>query len=73
LATMSNFQYLSQIRFVLSDIRLILRDFDTRQIPKDGIASAIVRVEALARTIESTRSAEIADILRSIRQSIAYY
>lgn len=73
LATMSNFQYLSQIRFVLSDIRLILRDFDTRQIPKDGIASAIVRVEVVARTIESTRSAEIADILRSIRQSIAYY
>ena len=58
---------------ILNDIRLILRDYDTQQIPKDGIASAIVRVEAIARTIESTRSAEIADILRGIRQSIAYY
>lgn len=69
----TSYSYYYHIRMILNDIRLILRDYDTQQIPKDGIASAIVRVEAIARTIESTRSAEIADILRGIRQSIAYY
>ena len=73
LAVSSNFQYLSHIRIVLSDIRLILRDFDTRQIPKDGIASAITRAESAARMVDVTRPSDISEMLRDIRQTIAYY
>ncbi len=69
----SNYQYLSHIRTILSDIRLILRDFDTRTIPKDGLAVALARAETAARMIDVTRHSDISDILRGIRQTIAYY
>ena len=67
----SNYQYLSHIRTILSDIRLILRDFDTRTIPKDGLAVALARAETAARMIDVTRHSDISDILRGIRQTIA--
>lgn len=69
----SLYSYIHIIRTVLSDIRQILNDYDTKQIPKDGIASAIARAEAITKIAESTRFAEIRDILMGIRQSIVYY
>lgn len=73
LADVSYFSYFQSIRMIVADIRRILSDYDTKQIPKDGIASAIARMEAIARTMDSSRSAEISEMLRGIRQTIAYY
>lgn len=47
----------------ISDIKRILSDFDTRQIPKDGIAISIARAETIGRTINGGRTAEISDML----------
>lgn len=69
----SDYHYISRIRIVLNDIRAILRDFDARQIPKDGIASSIARAEAAVRTMDVTRYSDISEMLRGIRQTIAYY
>lgn len=73
LPEVSTYSYYHNIRMSLSDIRFILSDYDTKQIPKDGIASAIARAETVARDINSSRFAEICDMLRGIRQTIAYY
>lgn len=72
-APVSGNNYLSRIRIVLNDIRALLRDFDARQIPKDGIASSIARAEAAVRTMDSTRYLDISEMLRGIRQTITYY
>lgn len=69
----SLYSYIHSIRTVLNGIRHILSDYDTKQIPKDGIASAIARAEAITRISESPRFAEIKDVLMGIRQSIVYY
>lgn len=72
-SSVSDYHYISRIRIVLNDIRAILRDFDARQIPKDGIASSIARAEAAVRTMDVTRYSDISEMLRGIRQTIAYY
>lgn len=72
-SSVSDYHYISRIRIVLNDIRAILRDFDARQIPKDGIASSIARAEAAVRTMDVTRFSDISEMLRGIRQTIAYY
>lgn len=72
-ANASLYSYIHIIRIVLNDIRQILSDYDTKQIPKDGIASAIARAEAITKISENTRFAEIRDLLMGIRRSIVYY
>lgn len=73
LADVSYYSYISVIRRLLSDIRFVLSDYDIKQIPKDGIASGLARVEAITKMSDGTRFSEISEMLRGIRQAIAYY
>lgn len=73
ISDVSFYSYLQNIRMAISDIRLILSDYDTKQIPKDGIATSIARAETIARTMKGSRAAELSDMLRGLRQTIAYY
>lgn len=67
------YSYLQDIRRLLSEIRFVLSDYDAKQIPKDGIAIGLAKAEAIARIGDGARFAEISDMLRGIRQAIAYY
>lgn len=73
ISDVSYYSYLQNIRMAISDIRLILSDYDTKQIPKDSIATSIARAETIARTMKGSRAVEISEMLRGLRQTIAYY